>query len=67
MITCREATRLMSEGLDRKLPLARRAALRLHLLICLGCAAMAERMAFLRRALRANAGRDGPGDGKGPR
>jgi len=51
MLTCKEATRLVSEGLDRRLGVAERVRLRLHLLVCDGCAAFSRQAAFLRRAL----------------
>jgi len=51
MLTCKEATRLVSEGLDRRLGLAERLALRLHLLVCEGCARFRRQVAFMRRAL----------------
>lgn len=50
-LSCREATRLMSQREDRSLSLAERATLRLHLLICRGCRAASEQIPFLRRAL----------------
>lgn len=50
MLTCREATRLVSQGLDRRLGVAERLALRLHLLICDGCTTFSKQAAFLRRA-----------------
>ena len=37
MLTCREATRLVSDGLDRSLPAATRLRLGLHLLLCRSC------------------------------
>lgn len=51
IITCKEATRLASQGLDRKLGFADRVVLRLHLAICKGCANAARQMEFLRRAI----------------
>lgn len=51
LLTCKEATRLVSQGLDRRLGLAERLALRLHLLICDGCTNFSKQVAFLRRAL----------------
>jgi hypothetical protein len=52
ILTCKEATRLASEGLDRRLGLAERAALRLHLAICDGCSNFKKQVAFLRKAMR---------------
>ena len=57
LLNCKEATRLVSQGLDRRLGLAERLALRLHLLICDGCANFSKQAAFLRRALSRLAGR----------
>ena len=37
MLSCKEATRLVSEGLDRELPFWRRLGLRLHVVMCRGC------------------------------
>ena len=52
MLTCKEATRLASQGLDRRLGLAERVALRLHLAICDGCSNFKKQVAFLRKAMR---------------
>ncbi len=37
MLSCKEATRLVSEGLDRELPFWRRMSLRFHVVMCRGC------------------------------
>jgi hypothetical protein len=50
MITCEEAARLMSESLDRKLPLGQRMALRMHLLMCKLCPRFWRQLQFLRNA-----------------
>ncbi|HAZ99627.1 zf-HC2 domain-containing protein [Halomonas sp. CnH100-B] len=42
MLMCREATRLMSLKLDRKLTFKERTALRVHLSICSACRACAR-------------------------
>ena len=52
LLTCRETTRLVSQGLDRELEFGERVALRLHLAYCLGCRRAGRQMAFLRRAVR---------------
>jgi len=52
MLSCREVTRLVSQGLDRRLGLAERVRLRLHLAICDGCANFKRQMDFLRLAVR---------------
>ena len=51
ILTCKEATRLASQGLDRRLGLAERLALRLHLLICEGCSNFRKQVAFIHSAL----------------
>lgn len=49
-LDCKEASRLMSEGLDRDLDFGRRTALRLHLLICTACSRVRKQFAFLHRS-----------------
>ena len=51
-LTCKEATRLVSEGLDRELGGWERLRLRLHLLICDGCTNFSRQVDFIRRAIR---------------
>jgi len=51
-ITCKEASRLISEGLDRDLGLVERTKLRLHLAICVACTRLTRQLDFLRRAAR---------------
>jgi hypothetical protein len=50
-ITCKEASRLMSMGLDRELGFADRLALRLHLAVCGACNVLKSQFEFMRRAL----------------
>jgi hypothetical protein len=57
-ITCREASRLISAGLDTELGLSQRTALRLHLLVCDACTRLKSQFEFMRRALTAYADRD---------
>jgi hypothetical protein len=57
-ITCREASRLISAGLDAELSLSQRTALRLHLLVCDACTRLKAQFEFMRRALAAYADRD---------
>lgn len=52
MLNCKEVTHLLSEGQDRKLTVAERARLEMHLLICKGCSNFRKQMDFLRRACR---------------
>lgn len=50
MVSCKKANRLMSEGLDRKLRLGERVALRLHLTLCNACSRVEKQFKLLRRA-----------------
>lgn len=50
-LTCKEASRLSSDGLDLKLGPLKRLALRLHLALCDGCSEVNAQLRFLRRAL----------------
>ena len=51
-LSCREASRLLSQGQDRELSLGERAALQAHLAICRGCRTLNAQIELLRRALR---------------
>ena len=51
-ITCKELSRLVSEGLDRDLPADEKLRIHAHLAICRGCQSISDRMAFLRRAMK---------------
>ncbi len=58
-ISCREASRLMSQAQDRELSLGERAALQVHRAVCRGCRALSAQLDFLRRAVRQRlSGRD---------
>ena len=59
-LSCKEATRLISEGLDRRLPVPERIKLRLHVGICDACTRFTSQVAFLRRAMEAFPGPDAP-------
>ena len=52
MLSCKEAARLVSQGLDRKLGFGERVMLRVHLTICDGCTNFKDQVAFLRQAIR---------------
>ena len=60
-IDCQEVSRLISDGLDEKLPAADRARLRLHFVLCKTCRNVNEQMQFLRQAVR-QIGREKPTD-----
>ena len=55
MLSCQEATRLMSEKLDRKLALVEVMNLRFHLMMCKGCRHFDDQMLCLRQLTRAYA------------
>jgi hypothetical protein len=57
LLTCKETTRLVSQGLDRELAFGERVALRVHFAICLGCRRANRQMKFLRRAVQRLAAR----------
>jgi hypothetical protein len=50
MLSCKEVTRLVSQGLDRRLGFAERVRLHLHLAICDGCTNFRKQLGFLREA-----------------
>jgi hypothetical protein len=51
-LTCKQAHRLISEGMDSKLPLSGRLRLRLHLTACDACTRFDGQMLVLREAMR---------------
>ena len=51
MLSCKQVTRLVSQGLDRELGFSERVRLRVHLAICDGCTSFRDQMAFLREAM----------------
>ena len=51
ILSCKEVTRLVSQGMDRRLPFGRRVSLRVHFAICDGCTNFREQVAFLREAM----------------
>ena len=56
MLSCKEATRMCSEALDRPLSLRERLTLRMHLMMCSGCTNYHEHMTWLRRISSTYAG-----------
>lgn len=53
MLSCKEATALISQGLDRELTWRERVALSMHEAICAGCRATERQLRFLRTATAA--------------
>ena len=52
MINCQEAARLISRGMDERLPWWQRISLRLHLALCDACTNFSRNMRLLRAAMR---------------
>lgn len=52
MFNCGEVTRLVSESLDRKLPLHQRMGIRIHLFMCKFCARYSKQLKLLRGVMR---------------
>ena len=58
LLSCKETTRLLSQGEDRKLAFGERVALRVHLAICEGCRNVNAQFKILRVAVN-SLSRDG--------
>lgn len=56
-LTCKEASRIISSGLDQDLSAGQRTALRYHLVVCDACSQLKAQFEFLRKALAALANR----------
>jgi len=52
MLSCKDATRLISESMDTSLPLGKRIGVRLHLLICKFCARYKRQLLLIRETAR---------------
>jgi len=52
MLNCKEASRLVSQSLDRRLNWRERCALKLHLAICDACRQFSRQLGWMRTALR---------------
>ncbi len=52
MFECKQITELVSEGMDRKLPLWRRMGIRFHLMMCKLCSRYERQLKKLREAAR---------------
>ncbi|HEY6097506.1 MAG TPA: hypothetical protein VIU83_05570 [Candidatus Deferrimicrobium sp.] len=52
MLSCKDATRLISESMDHSLPLAKRVGVRLHLLICIFCSRYKRQLLLIRETVR---------------
>jgi len=52
MLTCKDASRLISERQDRPLGFRERLSLRMHLWMCVSCRRFERQLALMRQALR---------------
>ena len=50
-LSCKDASTLLSQAMDRELPLWVRVKLRLHLLICDACTNFSRQLQLIRRSL----------------
>jgi hypothetical protein len=57
-VKCKEASQLVSQSLDRRLPWHQRILLRAHLLICDACTQFKRQMELLRAAAQRYAGEE---------
>lgn len=64
MLNCREITALYSESLERKLTLAERMSVRMHIMMCTGCRNFGTQMQTLRQVARAYAKGEHEQDGE---
>ena len=51
MVSCKEATRLLSQAEDHRLSHIERIKLRLHLLACVACSHFSRQLALMREAV----------------
>jgi Putative zinc-finger len=52
LISCKDASRLISQMQDGELPFRRRMAVRLHLLFCDACTTFLRQLRFIRATMR---------------
>lgn len=52
MLSCKEASQIISQSLDRQLTMRERFALKLHLLICKYCKQFSQQLQTIRNALK---------------
>ncbi len=57
MLTCKDASHLLSERQERPLTLRERWGLRLHLWMCVSCRRFEQQLALIRQAMRSLRGR----------
>lgn len=52
MLSCKQASHLLSQSIERRLPLRQRLGLRLHLLMCSACKQFSVQLQLLRQATK---------------
>jgi len=52
MLSCKDVTQLISESMDRPLPLRKRIGMRLHLLMCKFCSRYERQLLLIRETVR---------------
>ena len=52
MLTCKDASRLLSQSMDQPLPRLKRMELRVHVWLCSACSNFEKQLMFLRQAAR---------------
>ncbi len=50
MLSCKQTSELISQGLDQHLPFTKRVGVRIHLLMCRTCTQYEKQLRFMRRA-----------------
>lgn len=50
MLTCKQTSDLISQGLDQHLPFSQRLGVRIHLLMCRTCTQYEKQLRFIRQA-----------------
>lgn len=62
MLMCRDISKLVSQSLDRKLPLRLRMEIRIHLMMCSICRTYRTRLLFMHNVIHKSADRPYDGD-----
>ncbi len=52
MISCKDITRLISDSMDRSIPLGKRVGVRIHLLLCRFCARYERQLLLIRQTAK---------------
>lgn len=52
MLSCKEASELMSQAQERKLSWTEKLGLKLHLVMCAACSRFARQLEFLQQSMR---------------